>query len=304
VFDKRNRWIINLIMGFAILCFVGLAVLPLAGLFQSNSQTPDLATSQATPRSQQAELEAQAQGYELVLEREPDNQTALRGLLSVRRELGDVAGTIQPLERLAELNPTQPEYTILLAQAKQQIGDREGAAQSYRSILATQPGNIYALQGLVALLVEQQRPEAAIGLLQDTLRSAGQANQIQPDSVDVTSVRLLLGQVYAEGDRYNEAIAVYEEAIQSDRQDFRPVLAKALVLQVQGRDEEAAPLFTTAASLAPSQYRDQINQLASGGAEELPPPLTNEAPAIDEAPAQPPVTAPVAPGAAPGAEAE
>jgi tetratricopeptide (TPR) repeat protein len=269
VFDKRNRWIINLILGFAVLCFVGLAILPLAGLLRTSPTTANAPTS---------DLEAQARGYELVLEDEPDNQTALRNLLRVRRELGDVEGTIAPLEKLAELNPTQPEYTILLAQAKQQVGDREGAAQAYRSILTTQPGNIYALQGLAALLIEQERPEAAIGLLQDTLRNASQANQIQPGSVDVTSVRLLLGQVYAEGDRYDEAIAVYEQAIQSDRQDFRPVLAKALVLQAQGKDDQAQPLFTTAASLAPAQYKDQINQLATGGVEELPPPIADEAP--------------------------
>jgi tetratricopeptide (TPR) repeat protein len=269
VFDKRNRWIINLVLGFAVLCFVGLAILPLAGLLRTSPTTANAPTS---------DLEAQARGYELVLEDEPDNQTALRNLLRVRRELGDVEGTIAPLEKLAELNPTQPEYTILLAQAKQQVGDREGAAQAYRSILTTQPGNIYALQGLAALLIEQERPEAAIGLLQDTLRNASQANQIQPGSVDVTSVRLLLGQVYAEGDRYDEAIAVYEQAIQSDRQDFRPVLAKALVLQAQGKDDQAQPLFTTAASLAPAQYKDQINQLATGGVEELPPPIADEAP--------------------------
>jgi tetratricopeptide (TPR) repeat protein len=269
VFDKRNRWIINLIMGFAVLCFVGLAILPLVGLLRTTPTTANAPTS---------DLETQARGYELVLEDEPDNQTALRNLLRVRRELGDVEGTIAPLEKLAELNPTQPEYTILLAQAKQQVGDREGAAQAYRSILATQPGNIYALQGLAALLIEQERPEAAIGLLQDTLRNANQANQIQAGSVDVTSVRLLLGQVYAEGDRYDEAIAVYEQAIQSDRQDFRPVLAKALVLQAQGKDSEAQPLFTTAASLAPAQYKDQINQLATGEVEELPPPPTEDSP--------------------------
>ena len=301
MFDKRNRWIINLILGFAVLCFVGLAILPLAGLIQNGPQTADSATPEPTPDAQRAKLEDQAQGYASVLEREPNNQTALRGLLSVRRELGDVEGTIEPLEKLANLNPTQPEYTILLAQAKQQINDLEGAAQAYRSILTAQPGNIYALQGLVALLVEQQRPEAAIGLLQDTLRNANQANQIQPGSVDVTSVRLLLGQVYAEVERYDEAIAIYEQAIQSDRQDFRPVLAKALVLQVQGKDEEATPLFTTAAALAPAQYKDQINQLAAGGAEELPP-LPEETPT--QSPESPASTPQAEPGATSVPEAE
>ncbi|NJO76911.1 MAG: tetratricopeptide repeat protein [Leptolyngbyaceae cyanobacterium RM1_406_9] len=287
MFDKRNRWIINLIMGFAVLCFVGLAILPLVGLLRTSPTAANAPTS---------DLEAQARGYELVLEDEPDNQTALRNLLRIRQELGDVEGTIEPLEKLAELNPTQLEYTILLAQAKQHIGDLEGAAQVYRSVLATQPGNLYALDGLIALLIEQERPEAAVGLLQDTLRNANQANQIQPGSVDVTSVRLILGKVYAAGERYDEAIAVYEQAIQSDRQDFRPVLAKALVLQAQGKDDEAQPLFTTAASLAPAEYKDLINQRSTGGAEQLPPPLIEDP---SQSPERSPVSTPSAPAAAP-----
>jgi tetratricopeptide (TPR) repeat protein len=112
--------------------------------------------------------------------------------------------------------------------------------------------------------MQQNRPEAAVGLLEDTLKTATQANQIQAGSVDVTSVQLLLGQVYAEQTRYDEAIAIYDEAIKSSKQDFRPVLAKAIVLKAQGKTEEAKPLFTSATDLAPAQYKDQIKQLAAG----------------------------------------
>ena len=232
----------------------------------SSGSTPAPTQSAA---SKQAELEAQAKGYELVLQREPDNQTALKGLLESRLELvrlgvGNVKDVIPPLEKLAKLNPQQTDYQVLLAQAKQQVGDREGAAQVYRTILTSKPGDLKALQGLVSLLMQQNRPEAAVGLLEDTLKTATQANQIQAGSVDVTSVQLLLGQVYAEQTRYDEAIAIYDEAIKSSKQDFRPVLAKAIVLKAQGKTEEAKPLFTSATDLAPAQYKDQIKQLAAG----------------------------------------
>ncbi len=266
MFDKRKRWIVNLILAIAVISFAGVAViLPFTTVFQDNQPaTAGPAEADTAPTSQQEELAAQARGYELVLQREPNNQTALRGLLDVRIQMGDVAGAIAPLEKLAELNPDQTDYTVLLAQARQQTGDREGAAQAYRGILSTQPGNLNALQGLVELLLEQNRPEAAVGLLQDTLQTADQANQIQPGSVDKTSVQLLLGRVYADGERYDEAIAMYNQAIQADAQDFRPVLAKAIVLQAQDKDAEAQPLFVSAASLAPAQYKDQINQIAAG----------------------------------------
>ncbi|GAB4375008.1 MAG: tetratricopeptide repeat protein [Elainellaceae cyanobacterium] len=257
MFDKRNRWIITAIMGMATLAFVGISVLPLLGAFQNNPQVS------ATPSSFQERLETEAKGYELVLEREPDNQAALRGLLEVRVQQGNLEAVLPILERLAEQNPDQPDYTVLLAQTKQRLGDLEGAAQSYRSVLETRPGDINALKGLSELLTEQGRSQAAIGLLEDTLQTADEANRVQPGSIDVTSVRVLLGEVYFQQQRYDEAIATYDQATQINPQDFRPILGKALVLQAQGKSDEAAPLFASAEALAPDQYKDQVRQLAT-----------------------------------------
>jgi tetratricopeptide (TPR) repeat protein len=120
------------------------------------------------------------------------------------------------------------------------------------------------LQGLVNLLLVQQRPEAAIGLLQDTLKAAPGANQAKPGSIDVTSVQLILGQVYAVQKRYPEAIAIYDESAKTNPKDFRPTLAKAIVFKEQGKTDEAKTLFDKASELAPPNYKDQINQLANG----------------------------------------
>lgn len=255
-------------MGLAFLAFVGISIAPLlGGIFQggqpstaTNSPAP---TTTASPAAKKAELEAQAKGYELVLQREPENVTALRGLLEARLTLGDVKGSIEPLEKLSKLNPNETLYSVLLAQAKQQSGDREGAAQVYRTALEAKPGDIDLLNGLVGLLMQQERPEAAVGLLQDTLKTATQANQVQPNSVDVPSVQILLGGVYASQKRYDEAIALYNDVAKANKQDFRPVYGKAVVLKQQGNLEEAKPLFTKAAELAPAKYKDQIKQMAA-----------------------------------------
>jgi len=133
-------------------------------------------------------------------------------------------------------------------------------------------------------LIEQQRPEAAIGMLQDTLKTAPQANKNQVGSVDVTAVQVLLGRVFASQKRYSEAVNVFDEAIQGNKQDFQPVFGKALVLKAQGKTDQAKPLFDTAVSLAPAQYKDQIQKAASG----VPPGATSA-----------PSSAPTSPGAAP-----
>ncbi|WP_373528629.1 tetratricopeptide repeat protein [Nostoc sp.] len=294
--QPRNRWIVQIILVLAVLAFVGVSVIPIIGAFNN---TPPSTQNTANIRGslpssdQKSKLEDEVRGYELVLQREPENQTALKGLLEARLQLlsqkekgeikpSDIQVVIEPLEKLAKLNPDQSEYAVLLAQAKQQIGDREGAAQAYRSILSTKPGDLKALQGMVALLISQQRPEAAIGLLQETLSSATQANTIQPGSVDTVAVQVLLGSVHASQQRYAQASSVYNQAIKKDPKDFRPVVAKAMLLKQQGKDADAKPLFDSAAALAPAQYKDEINKAAT--ASPIPNPAASPAPSAESTP--------------------
>lgn len=267
---EKKRGLLILFIVLLILALAGFSISPLLSGILEGTQTQSQASPTPTPTvgaDRISDLQSQARGYELVLQREPDNQTALRGLLEVRLELvrleqGKVEDVIDPLEKLSELNPTNRDYSVLLAQAKEYTGDREGAAQVYRGILTQQPGDLVALQSLSELLVRQERPEAAIGLLQDTLNAAPQVNQLQPDSIDVTSVQLVLGSVYAKEQRYEEAIAVYEEAMKGDAEDFRPIYGKAVILQEQGRSEEAQGLFAKALDLAPPNVKDRIKQQA------------------------------------------
>ncbi|BAY29402.1 TPR repeat-containing protein [Nostoc carneum NIES-2107] len=271
--SQTRSWLVKVVLALAVLAFVGISMVPLFAAFnqQNDKQTPAQNNASAgnnvASTDQKSKLQDEARGYQQVLQREPENQTALKGLLQARLQLltlkeGDIQGVIEPLEKLAKLNPEQTEYAVLLAQAKQQIGDKEGAAQAYRSVLSTKPGDLKALQGMVSLLLSQQRPEAAIGLLQDTLSAAPQANKIQPGSVDTVAVQVLLGTVHASQKRYTQAISAYDQAIQKDTKDFRPVLAKAMLLKQQGKVAEAKPLFNTASALAPAQYKDEINKAA------------------------------------------
>ncbi|MDF5727644.1 MAG: tetratricopeptide repeat protein [Rhizonema sp. PD38] len=262
MYQTRNRWVVQVVMVLAVLGFIGISIAPLIGAYNKPTSEKKLA--------RESKLEDEARGLDLVLQREPNNQAALKSLLEARLLLyrqgkANIKEVIEPLEKLAKLNPEKTEYTVLLAQAKLGAGDKEGAAAAYRSVLQTKPGDIKALQGMVALLLNQKRPEAAIGLLQETLSTtAPKANKIQPGSVDTTAVQVMLGNVYASQKRNAQAVEIYDEAIKKDQQDFRPVLAKAMLLKTQSKIDEAKPLFTKAGALAPANYKDQINQLSTG----------------------------------------
>ncbi len=264
---KKDSWLVRGVLIVAVAAFLAVSVIGVVS--SSNRRGASTAASTATGTDRATQLQGEINGYTAVLGREPNNQTALRGIIDAKAELGDLEGTVEPLERLAELNPTVPEYSIILAQTKQQLGDAEGAAQIYRRVLTQVPGNVQALDGLVQLLVAQERTEAAVGLLRDTLATADQSNELNPGSVDKLSVKLLLGQVFVTQEKYDDALKIYDETIAEAKvaspaqPDFRPTLAKALVLQEKGDTAAAQPLFDEALEMAPVQYKDGVRQLIS-----------------------------------------
>lgn len=271
VSEKSRPWLIRVVLGVAILAFVGLSIIPIFSAIRDERQAtaPTSPETTTVTEAKKSELQSQENGYEAVLQREPENQTALQGLLQTRLQkiqakTGEVKDIIDPLQKLSQLDPGRAEYKILLAQAQQQVGNQEEAAQNYQSILATKPGEIQALQGLVALRLQQQQPETAVEILQKTLDTAPQINQTQPGTVDVPRVQLLLGEVYALQQRYDQAILTYDQIIAADKNDFRPVLGKALIYREQGNKNVSKSLFDAAVSLAPAQYKDRIKQIAAG----------------------------------------
>ncbi|MGL5927173.1 tetratricopeptide repeat protein [Chroococcidiopsis sp.] len=96
-----------------------------SGLNQDREIRPAVASAEPSSVSlPKSEMQAQAREYELVLKSEPDNQFALEGLVQVRLQMRDRKGVVQPLEKLVKLNPTKQEYKTLLAQVKQELGNK------------------------------------------------------------------------------------------------------------------------------------------------------------------------------------
>jgi tetratricopeptide (TPR) repeat protein len=251
---NRHRWVLNLVVAVSLLALTGFSLLPIFNLVLDGGAA--VATEpNSLSAAQVSQLQSQAQGYTKVLQKEPDNQVALKGLLDARLQLGDIKGSLSPLEKIAALNPQTPDYTVLLAQTRQYLGERDGAIASYRAVLTIQPQNINALQGLVSLSIDAKRPEAAMGAVQAALKSA-------PPNTDLTPIKLLQAQIYLTQQRNADALGIYDAAIEANRDDFRPVLAKALVFKQMGNLTQAQLLMTTAMGLAPSEYKDQIQQLA------------------------------------------
>lgn len=237
--------ILLLVVGAAT--FLGFSFGPLfQALGPSESPEASLVTEQ---------LQAQADGYRAVLEREPDNPIALRGLIDTQLQLNEPQGAIEPLKKLVQLEPENRQLRAFLAQIQQDTGDFEGALEQLQILHDRDPKDGQVLQQLVDVQLTLGRTSEAIALLEKHLEETPENND----------VRLRLAFVYARHNQTEKAIALYDELIAADPSDFTPVLGKAIALS-SATDEnlraKAPELFEQAARLAPPQVREQIRQQA------------------------------------------
>jgi hypothetical protein len=77
------------------------------------------------PMDKATELQNQVLTAEKTLLTQPEDRVALETVVKAKLQLNDLKGSAQAIERLATLNPQVPQYTVLLAQTQQYLGDRE-----------------------------------------------------------------------------------------------------------------------------------------------------------------------------------
>jgi cytochrome c-type biogenesis protein CcmH/NrfG len=106
---------------FALVSMVGFggsAIFGIVNLFGSGLSSQHQQKPAPVAVSQESLLATQERGYVGVLQREPQNQTALEGLAKVRLQMNNKVGAIEPLQKLVKLNPDRADYKALLGQAK------------------------------------------------------------------------------------------------------------------------------------------------------------------------------------------
>jgi thioredoxin-like negative regulator of GroEL len=118
---EKNKLLTKVFIIGAGMAFLASSVAGLSGLIATSLNEPP--ASEKTTQSQSAQLQDEEKGFLGVLQREPNNQTALRGLVGIRMQRGDVPGTKAALEQLVKAYPDNKEYKEVLAAVNKQIAD-------------------------------------------------------------------------------------------------------------------------------------------------------------------------------------
>lgn len=165
-----------------------------------------------------------------------------------------------------------PEKTLLAwARYQEDIGEYAEARRKYRELQIAYPDNLEAHLGMARIEMLTGRSKQAEQILTDLVKE-------HPDS---TAVRISIGQMYSQQEKWDEAIRAFEDACEIDRenQDCRYELGVAFarvgnydqalsqltfsvgesaahynigyILHEQGRDADAAEWFRNALSLHP-----------------------------------------------------
>ena len=87
----------------------------------------------AEPANPLEQLKAQADGYEKVLAREPNNLNALYALVQIRLQTGDLQGVIAPLDKLLTMYPEEPNLVALRVQIQQELANQNAETESTTS---------------------------------------------------------------------------------------------------------------------------------------------------------------------------
>ncbi len=108
--------VIIIISGLAFFWFSASAVLNMIMSPQTPEGVGETGIDNTSPSDQ---LQQEVEGYELVLENEPDNRFALERLVELNLQRGDLDSARTPMKKLVELNPENEQYQEVLGLIEQ-----------------------------------------------------------------------------------------------------------------------------------------------------------------------------------------
>ncbi len=199
--------------------------------------------------------DAQAEShYRHALTLDPSDRYALLGLARLHvasKRSADAAAVLQ--DALAR-HPRQRWFHDTLGTLAYQQGDLAGAERAFRKSIEIKPDGVQAYTSLSAILLRQQRPEAALAVLQQAMRHGANARLYG----NLGTVLFALG-------RYGEAADAFEQAVSESRGSPNDYLKWANLADalrwLPGREADAREAYMSALRMSEVQlarYPDSV----------------------------------------------
>ncbi|KAG4195557.1 hypothetical protein ERO13_A06G116300v2 [Gossypium hirsutum] len=225
-------------------------------------------------REQKAILETRLAQFEATLSTSPKDETALEGAAVTLTELGDYARATSLLQELAKVKTSDPEVFRLLGEVKYELKDYDGSAAAYKlSAAVSKDVDFEVLRGYTNALLAAKRPAEAVQFLLSSRECLNMERSTRPDpmaesskmeteaqNLDPIQVDLLLGKAYSDWGHVSDAVAIYDQLISSNPNDFRGYLAKGIILKENGNVGDAERMFIQARFFAPETAKALVDR--------------------------------------------
>ncbi|PRW18340.1 tetratricopeptide repeat-containing [Chlorella sorokiniana] len=206
---------------------------------------------------QRADLQRQLEEFEARLAADSSDADALEGAAVLHFRLGEYAAAEKELEQLVAAKPGDADVLRVLAESQAAQGSWPASVASYRKAWeASGRGSLEILQGLAGALVADGKEADAVAAVQAAQAVGGSSG------IGEVELALLSGKTYATWRGHAaDAVAVYDGLIERFPEDFRPYLAKGLLLKDQGREGDATRYFIQAKFYAKGGNRKIVESI-------------------------------------------
>jgi tetratricopeptide (TPR) repeat protein len=196
--------------------------------------------------------------YRAILAQNPSNPDAANLLGVLCQQTGRIAESRDLLEGVTRRNPQMETAQNNLGITLQALGDRDGAMAAYTSAVALSPAYVEARHNIALLATEQSDFARAEAELVEALRYAPKMPELY----------LALGNVHLGGERYQSALALYQNLLDLDPSHVIGHNNIGMVFSRLGLPAPAIARFDRALSLDPTYAEARWNRarqrLASG----------------------------------------
>jgi tetratricopeptide (TPR) repeat protein len=195
----------------------------------------------------------------------PDNAAYQEKLGTVLIELKDWNGAKKALEKTVQVEPGLFKAYYKLAQVNEELDDQQSALKNYTASIEKGPSFLSAYNALGGLYADLGYLDQAVQVCQEALKVA------QGGSEEAAKIHNLLGTVYQQQKKFDEASAQFLEALKITPGMRDAVFSLGWTYAMQGNKEEAKRYlnkFLSVAGDAPEHYkkaaRDKLSEISEG----------------------------------------